>query len=185
MFFLKGADDVVPKIIPWFVFWHALFWGCVIVAPLLFSSYAKLDRAGKSYWASSMVSTIHAVYIVYVAWLASNELDVWNSVDFFISSPSSSHANVVFIGYLCSDLLLTLCYNSRWPGWEANTAHHLAGIWCWYIVEKHSFGLIFTLPTQLIEATTPFVNQRYFFDKVTHRLFLLPLMPATSSTVPL
>jgi hypothetical protein len=163
---LKGADDVVTKILPWFVFWHALFWGCVIAAPLLFSSYAKLDGPTKSYWASSMVSTIHAFYIVYVAWIAANELDVWNSIDFFTSNSSSSHANVVFVGYLCSDLLVTLYYNTRWPGWEANLLHHVAGIWCWYCFEKYSYGLVFAIPSMLIEGTTPFINQRFFFDKV-------------------
>jgi hypothetical protein len=72
---------------------------------------------------------------------------------------------VVFIGYLLSDLLLSLIHSSSWPGWQANVLHHVTGIFCWYLMNEGGFGHSIAMCATLTEITTPFVNQRFFFDK--------------------
>jgi hypothetical protein len=162
----QGADDVVARVIPWFAFWHILFWLSHLSAPIIFSTFSTLDTATKCYWSASMVSTIHAVFICYLAVVAAINIDVVHSNDLFRVDSSSSLANVVFMSYLCSDLLLSLIFNNRWPGWKENVLHHVTGIWCWYVMEKGNFGHVIALVAQLTEATTPFINNRFFFDKV-------------------
>jgi hypothetical protein len=51
----NGADDTVAAVIPWFLLWHALYWVSVIISPICFETYSKLDGPMKSYWAASMV----------------------------------------------------------------------------------------------------------------------------------
>ena len=110
------------------------------------------------------MSTVHAVVIVYLAATAMTS-DVMDTTDVKVTSPQSSEANIIFIAYLASDLLLSVIYNTAWPGWQANMIHHVTGIWAWYMMTRHGFCHSIALCAMLTEATTPFVNQRWFFDK--------------------
>lgn len=51
----NGADATIAAVVPWFIFWQSLYWVCIIVSPMLFETYNKLEGPMKSYWASSMV----------------------------------------------------------------------------------------------------------------------------------
>jgi len=160
-----GADETVARVVPWFFVWHAQYWVARAVSPLLFSTYKKLEPEMKAYWAASIVSTVHAVYIVYIAVIAIETVDIRTSTNVNITSPESTQANIVFIAYLCSDLVLALFYNAAWPGWQSNMIHHTTGIICWYLMNQGGFGHCLALCAMITETTTPFVNQRFFFDR--------------------
>jgi hypothetical protein len=153
------------SVLSWFLFFHVLFFISLAASPYIFSSYIALDPASKAYWADSMVSTIHAIVIVALACRAWIACDVWNTVNLHVSTPESLLANSVFIGYLGADLFLVLIYNSKWPGWQATTLHHASGVLFYFVTSIHSFAHPLGICTMLTEITTPFVNQRFFFDK--------------------
>lgn len=69
------------------------------------------------------------------------------------------------MGYLSSDLLLSLAYNNQWPGWQANVVHHVTGLACWYLMTDGGFGHSIAVCATMTEITTPFINQRFFLDK--------------------
>ena len=112
-----------------------------------------------------MVSSIHAVFIVILAFRAWVACEVGSTVNFHITSAESVLANNVFVGYLSADLLLVLIYNKNWPGWEATTIHHFTGIVFFSMVNLNSFAHPLAICAMLTEITTPFVNQRFFLDK--------------------
>ena len=58
---------------PWFLGWHATFWFFRLASPHFFVSFEDLDGASKSYWAASMVSSVHAVFVAFVAYEAATD----------------------------------------------------------------------------------------------------------------
>lgn len=160
-----GVTHAIALVVPYFLIWHVCFWVCVLVAKLWSPTYNKLDRPMKSYWAASMVSNVHAIYICWQCTLAARELDIFNSHDFWHATPRSSAAFAAFLGYLASDLMLTLFYTSKWSGYIANIIHHTIGLVCWYQLLVGGYGHMFGVSGILLEVTTPFINQRFFMDK--------------------
>ena len=151
----------------YFCAWYGLYLCGGVVCRGLFSTYGTLKKDAQAYWCASFVSSVHAVVIVYLAYTAGRDLEVWSSARddgaFFATSERSSLANRVFLGYLLSDLATSLYYNRAWSGWVENILHHVSGIACWYTLERDAFGHLFLLTALLCEATTPFVNNRWFF----------------------
>jgi len=82
--------------------------------------------------------------------------------DFLYSTPLSMLTTKVFFGYIVSDLLLSVWYRARWPGWVANLVHHVSILATWSVFLSTGSGQFFALVAHLCELTTPFVNQRWF-----------------------
>lgn len=100
-----------------------------------------------------------------MALVALGTVDIRKSSTVLVTSAESTEANIVFISWLCSDLAMSAYYNTQWPGWVPNLLHHATGIFCWYLMTEGKFAHSIALCAMLTEATTPFVNQRFFFDK--------------------
>ena len=85
-------NSTLEVVVPWFVAWHLLFWIAKAISPSLFSTYKTLDAPTQSYWAASIVSTAHAIYIVVLALRAGATIDVLNTTDIHATSPESTNA---------------------------------------------------------------------------------------------
>lgn len=68
-----------------------------------------------------------------------------------------------FLGYFVADQLGNAYWWREWSGVEATTVHHVIGMVAYWRVLTG--GFCHFLCGWLLEATTPFVNQRWFFAK--------------------
>lgn len=80
---------IMMLIIQLILIWHTLFWICKYISPI-FQTYRRLDHAGKSYWAQSIVSSIHAITTTSFAWIAIRSFD--GNVNLFDTTPQSYFA---------------------------------------------------------------------------------------------
>ena len=108
---------------------------------------------------------LRGLAVVKMALSALETVDIRKSTTVLVTSPESTQTNIVFLAWLTSDLVMSLYYNSKWAGWFPNLLHHVAGINFWYHMTDGGFAHNIGSCAVLIEATTPFVNQRFFFEK--------------------
>lgn len=131
------------------------------------STYCELKEPDKGYWAASVVSNLHAVI---VCWLAATALfetpSFITTADFRLSTTASLTCSKCFLGYIISDLMLALWYNTQWLGMTANLTHHVFILICWGQLIMGEYGQLFALVGALCEASTPFLNFRWFLDKL-------------------
>jgi hypothetical protein len=162
------VSQLVIAVTPWVVGWQCLYWFCRTSAPALFVTYETLNekKGEKGYWASSMVSTAHAVTIaIFVGLALWDEPSFLTSTDFLQVTPASLQACYVFFGYILSDLFVSVFYGSLWSGSIANLLHHLFVLLAWSQFITARCGQLLALMGMFCEVTTPFVNQRWFLDK--------------------
>lgn len=148
--------------------WHALYWVCYFIAPILFVTVASLDarRGEHGYWAASMVSTVHALLVTVLAFVALwQQPSLLLSDDFFESTPLSLLTLRIFVGYVLADLAPSLYYNFRWAGAIPNLCHHCFTILSWMGMGAGGYSQGLSLVLISCEITTPFINMRWFFDK--------------------
>ncbi|KAF7243498.1 Transmembrane protein 56-B [Varanus komodoensis] len=127
------------------------------------SGFNNLDQKKKIEWNSRTVSTFHAsvvgAFCLYILLYdeAVNADHVWGE-------PSTVQLNLAITsGYLISDLLLIIFY------WKAIgdiyfIIHHLVALYAYYFVLDRGLLAYFANFRLLAEFSTPFVNQRWFFD---------------------
>uniref|UniRef100_A0A8D0L5N2 TLC domain containing 4 n=1 Tax=Sphenodon punctatus TaxID=8508 RepID=A0A8D0L5N2_SPHPU len=127
------------------------------------SGFNNLNQKRKIEWNSRTVSTFHAlvvgVFCVYILLYdeAVNADHVWGD-------PSLVKLNLaITTGYLFSDLLLIIYY---WKaiGDKFFVIHHLAALYAYYFVLGEGLLAYFGNFRLLAEFSTPFVNQRWFFE---------------------
>ena len=144
------------------------FWMCRLISPILSTTYRELDSSDQGWWCSSMTSTLHAVLVVYLvicALLTTAEFTSADS-DLHFTTPESTFIIEIFWGYLISDLLCVLYYNKRWHGWLPTLVHHICGAFTMGFFLNHGYSHTLSLICILVEFTTPFVNLRWFLDKL-------------------
>jgi hypothetical protein len=178
-----GLSEYASQLILWTAIWHGLFWICLLIASVASPTYSRLDPPTQSYFAASMVSNIHAFYLLYLTTAAATSLDVLNSTRFLETSDESNFAIIVFMSYLISDLLLTVRYIGKWPGWVAYVIHHAVGIFMGYYLLFGQYGHFMAIGAMVTEGTTPFINQRWFMDKANKKDSTLYLINGVLITV--
>lgn len=147
----------------WFFFWQALYLFLrTVVNPRLFTVYTTLDASEKSYWTASMISSIMAVVVCCMAFQTIDELDAAN--EFFTKSVTSTKTIYIFMGYLMSDLVLSIIYMASWPRWQVIILHHIVGLASMGAIVTGEFGHGMAMHLMLTEVTAPFVNLIYFFN---------------------
>jgi hypothetical protein len=82
------------------------------------------------------------------------------------TTPASKLTFQVFWGYLLCDSAFVVYYNTQWAGWQATFIHHGCALCCWGHLLTGDFGHTLGLIAILAEFTTPFVNARWFLDKL-------------------
>lgn len=73
--------------------------------------------------------------------------------------------NSITMGYISADLLIILL-SYKHIGDLFTVTHHLMAIWAYYFVVVYGLLPYFANFRQLAEISTPFVNQRWFFDAI-------------------
>ncbi|XP_028919351.1 TLC domain-containing protein 4 [Ornithorhynchus anatinus] len=126
-------------------------------------SFDNLNQKRKIEWNSRIVSTFHALVVGFFC-LYILVFDEPTKADPLWGDPSVVKLNIAITsGYLISDLLLLIFY---WKaiGDKFYVLHHVAALYAYYFVlvqGKLAYMGNFRL---LAEFSTPFVNQRWFFE---------------------
>lgn len=92
-----------------------------------------------------------------------------HSYSFFYNTPLSEPVVGTFIGYVASDLVLTMYYRSRWNGWLENLLHHIVILVCYSDLYVAGVGAIVITPSLLCELSTPFVNMRWMLSVLGYK----------------
>ncbi|KAL6103439.1 uncharacterized protein ACO6RY_02840 [Pungitius sinensis] len=138
--------------------------------------YGRLPATKLTEWNSRLVSTVHALIVglfcLYILWFddAVNANPVWGD-------PSLVKLNVaITCGYLLYDLVLLAC-NWSTMGDSFFVCHHLAALYAYGYVLTRGVLPYFANFRLISELSTPFVNQRWFFESLkyprSHRLVVL------------
>ncbi|XP_061702645.1 TLC domain-containing protein 4-B isoform X1 [Syngnathoides biaculeatus] len=142
-----------------------------VASPLLSSaispSYGLLPPTKHTEWNSRLVSTVHALIVgffcLYILCFdeAVNANPVWGD-------PSMVKLNVaITCGYLLYDLLLLAC-NWSTMGDRFFVCHHLAALYAYGYVLTRGVLPYFANFRLVSELSTPFVNQRWFFEALKY-----------------
>jgi hypothetical protein len=150
----------------WFLFFNFSILISKGLSGRIWSTYNQLTRSGKSYWACSLVSSLHALGVTLYAFDCGWRNGFFGSDDFSMTTTCSANTLSIFMGYILSDLGWILWYSNEWPGRNPMILHHvLALITCMDLsVQKLGQGL--TLGILLMEVTTPFMNGRWFLSQM-------------------
>lgn len=125
------------------------------------------QKRAQAYWSASVVSTVHAVVITSVSiktLVGGPGMSVQFS-DIYTVCPDVLTWGPFFMGYLVCDLLLTFKHWNHWGGGGANVMHHIFALIAWWQIMEGGYSHIHAASAWLLEMTTPFVNQRWFFAK--------------------
>merc|ERR1711960_122828 len=98
----------ISTALPYFAFFHGLFWVFRFASPSLFKCCRGMDAPTLSYWAASMVSNVHALWVCYIAFEAARADGVWSSPDFFVATAATTRTCYVLWAYIASDLLVAV-----------------------------------------------------------------------------
>jgi len=151
---------------PWFVGFQAVQLLAWLLSPILFKTFPSLSTSDKWYWAASITSSLHALLVcplIAYAWIETPEL--LQAKDVYIHSEMTILVNHVFIGYLSSDMIGCLYWRNIWPDSAPILVHHCVAVLVWVVVNVQGFMHLGAMIAAFTEATTPFVNFRWFFDK--------------------
>lgn len=142
-----------------------------VASPLLSAvispGYERLPATKHTEWNSRLVSTVHALIVglfcLYILWFddAVNADPVWGD-------PSLVKFNVaITCGYLLYDLVLLAC-NWSTMGDSFFVCHHLAALYAYGYVLTRGVLPYFANFRLISELSTPFVNQRWFFEALKY-----------------
>ena len=124
----------------------------------------RLTKSECDYWDASAVSSVHGVLVstcgFYVLW---TEEDMFTK-GYSYESPMTLLCVKIIVGYLLSDLFLGLTHLD-WPGTSMILFHHMLGIFSMTYTAVYHYGMGIIVCLVTLEATSPFVNFRWFFDK--------------------
>jgi len=150
---------------------HAVtFFAARALGPKLFEHCRKLDGPGRSYWASSVCSTLNGFVVTPLAWLACKETNLLApDASFWSTSPLSYAACYGLIGYTALDFIPLVVHRNDWSGVGAYIVHHLGSILSWGICATTGALHNVAVPVCLLEGTAPFVNGRYFLSTAGYK----------------
>ncbi|XP_004072035.1 transmembrane protein 56-B [Oryzias latipes] len=142
-----------------------------VVSPRLASTITpdcrRLPPPKLTEWNSRLVSTVHALIVgffcLYILWFddAVNANPVWGD-------PNLVKLNVaITCGYLVYDLVLLAC-NWKTMGDGFFVCHHLAALYAYGYVLTRGVLPYFANFRLISELSTPFVNQRWFFEALKY-----------------
>eukprot|EP01027_Heterolobosea_sp_BB2_P025533 GEZU01039194.1.p1 GENE.GEZU01039194.1~~GEZU01039194.1.p1 ORF type:complete len:320 (+),score=60.10 GEZU01039194.1:135-1094(+) len=126
--------------------------------------YPKLSRSDQVEWRSRFVSNINAVITFYggVRCFFFEEAFKINPV--FGRSPLADFFLCISVGYFCYDICAVLRYYPKLGGIDM-ICHHIFGGGALFISMLYKTCTELAILFLATEATTPFVNQRWFFEK--------------------
>lgn len=158
--------NTLKDIIPWVLFFHGLYRLCQVMSPSLWpSTYPyRLTASECDYWDASVVSSVHGFMVSVVGFYVLFTEEELYTRGYSYQSPLSLLCVHIIVGYLISDLYLGLTHLD-WPGTNMMLFHHILGIFSMIYTTAHHFGSGLIVCLVVLEATSPFINFRWFFDK--------------------
>jgi hypothetical protein len=157
----------VQAALPWCVFFQILFGFFLRFGSKTSTTFSQLNTQEQAYWSSSLVSSIHSIIVsVYAAVEAyRGEIFFGTKNDLFLTTWHSTNCLTIFLGYILSDIGLVYYYRKEWPGSKAMLIHHSISLIFSCDFVAHRFAHNLGLAVMIFEATTPFVNCRWFLSK--------------------
>lgn len=160
----------------WFVFKGALVFALMYAlfyklshyfSSAFFSTYRNLPDHDQAEWNSRIVSNVNAV-LMCIDMLYT--LPMHTGAQAIIFDPSIWLIPIVvtilmcrFAGYITYDLALILIYRKKWKGVPSILFHHVLAFAAWGVFMYYGQGMWYFYSLSLMEGTTPFVNQHWFF----------------------
>ncbi|KAK3009154.1 hypothetical protein RJ639_013690 [Escallonia herrerae] len=139
-----------------------------LISAFYFRGYAGLTKIQRIEWNNRGISTIHALFIAtislyFVFWSDLYSDDNLAGLVTFRSSPFSTFALGVSVGYFLSDLGMICWLYPALGGLEYVIHHSLSGIAVAYAMFTGE-GQLYTFMVLISEVTTPEINMRWFLD---------------------
>lgn len=131
------------------------------------SGYCGLSVTKKTDWDTRIGSNLHAVVVSSI------------SLYCFLFDPETTSNPIrndgvlvrvgvaITLGYILADFLI-IVWSYKYIGDLFTLVHHLMAISAYYFVVVNGVLPYFANVRQLAEISTPFVNQRWFFDAIGH-----------------
>lgn len=168
----SGLDDFFDKRKDWNTYFcvaMASFWLWLFLfyfvsqrfSCMISSKYHQLSVAKRLNWDTRIGSNLHAVIVSVIALYCFFTFDTETRKN----AELSRIGNSITMGYISADLLIILL-SYKHIGDLFTVTHHLMAIWAYYFVVVYGLLPYFANFRQLAEISTPFVNQRWFFDAI-------------------
>ncbi|EHH14971.1 TLC domain-containing protein 4 [Macaca nemestrina] len=148
------------------LFYFVSYWFSAKVSP----GFNSLSFEKKIEWNSRVVSTCHSL-VVGIFGLYIFLFDEPTKTDPLWGGPSLANVNIAIAsGYLISDLSIMILY---WKviGDKFFIIHHCASLYAYYLVLKNGVLVYIGNYRLLAELSSPFVNQRWFFEALKYPKF--------------
>ncbi|XP_069334354.1 TLC domain-containing protein 4 [Eulemur rufifrons] len=149
-----------------FLFHYVSYWFSAKISP----GFNSLSLEKKIEWNSRVVSTCHSL-LVGIFGLYIFLFDEATIADPLWGDPSLVNVNIAIAsGYLISDLLI-LIWHWKVIGDKFFIIHHCAALYAYYFVLKDGVLAYIGNFRLLAELSSPFVNQRWFFEALKYPKF--------------
>ncbi|XP_076942074.1 uncharacterized protein LOC143611822 [Bidens hawaiensis] len=139
-----------------------------LISTFYFRTYAGLTKIQRTEWNNRGMSSVHAIFITtmslyFVFWSDLYSDQYTDSPITFRSSPLSTFALGVSVGYFISDLGMIFWLYPALGGLEYVVHHMLAAIAVAYAMFTGE-GQLYTFMVLISEFTTPEINLRWYLD---------------------
>lgn len=156
---LRLAIDVAP----WAALYCALTAASMLFGPVVAAHHRNMKRAAdRMYWASSVNSTVNGVVCTVLAAVECSRSGLMGSGDFLLTTAGSHRVCNSLLGYLVWDSVLLLWNRGEWRQSSIYLMHHALAIFGWSCCVQGSICHNVAVPIVMCEATSPFINARYF-----------------------
>lgn len=125
---------------------------------------SRLTPSECDFWDASAVSSVHGVIVSVVGFYVLFTQDALYTEGYKYETPEALLCMNIVVGYLISDLYLSLTH-LEWPGTSMMLFHHLLGIFSMIYTTVHHYAAGTIVCMVVLEATSPFINFRWFFEK--------------------
>ena len=143
----------------------------------LFAPSKLVKPVDRAYYGSSILAILHGIVVSILALKAGLDAGfwtmTWESWDYQAQTPATARCIHVFLAFLLMDLLPLFYYRKEWAGTGMYIGHHVFSILSWSSCLLLGTCHCVAAALMLCEATTPFVDARYFLS--THGLKSSPL----------
>ena len=122
----------------------------------------------KAYYGSSTLALVHGIFVSILALMAGLENGFWTVTwepwDYHAMTPATARCIHVFLAFLLTDLVPLFYFRNEWTGTALYIGHHTLSCVAWGDAALNGTCHNVALGLLLCEATSPFINGRYFLS---------------------
>ena len=157
--------------------WEALgrgvgpWWAAAVVTyslGYLFAPSKLVKPADRAYYGSSILAILHGIVVSILALMAGLDAGFWTVTwepwDYHAQTPATARCIHVFLAFLLTDLLPLFYYRKEWAGTGMYIGHHTLSCVAWGDALLNGTCHNVAVGLLLLEATSPFINGRYFLS---------------------